>query len=262
MLEFKLPNANKGVVFIVKGPFAHFRKFYSQTSALTYSIPPRTALTGIVGAILGIPRSEVYELMQPPNGFFSLQILIPVRKVTSTVNFLSTKKEYFKKEKIEFFDSTKNRTQIPMGILVPKPPSQSLEFRIAFWHKEKELLEKLVSYLSERKSFYPAYLGISEFLAATQFEGLTDSLIELRDYEGEIHSVIVGENVESGLVKHGNKFSVEYMLIYMNKDYSAKAHTNVIYSERAKPISLKVKYAVRWKDVVWTPYELFEGSNI
>ncbi len=259
MSDFKIPNANKGVVFTVKGPFAHFRKFYSQTSALSYSIPPRTALTGIVGAILGISRSEVYELMQPPNGFFALQILTPVRKVTSTANLLSTKKEYLKEERIKFFDSTKNRTQIPMEILVPKPPSHSLKFRMAFWHKKKNLLEKLATYLSDRKSFYPVYLGISEFPAATQFEGLTDSLIELRDYEGEIHSVIVSGNVESRLVKPGNEFSVEYMLIYMNKDFSAKAHTNVIYSKRAKPISLQVKYAVRWRDTIWTLYEIFDG---
>ena len=259
MSDFKLPNVHKGVVFTVRAPFAHFRKFYSQTSALSYPIPPRTVLAGIVGAILGIPRCEVYELMQPPNGFFALQILTPVRKVTSTVNLLSTKKEFLKEERIKFFDSTENRTQIPMEILVPKPPSHSLKFRIAFWHKEKKLLEKLAGCLSESKSFYPVYLGISEFLAVTQFEGLTESLIELRDYEGEIHSVIVSGNVESRVVKPGNKFNVEYMLIYMNKDFSAKAHTNVIYSEQAKPVSLKVKYAMRWKDTTWTPYELFDN---
>ena len=263
MYTFKIPNINKGIVFTIKGPFAHFRKFYSQTSTLSYPVPPRTALTGMVGAILGIPRSEVYELMQPPNGFFALQVLTPLRKVTSTVNLLSTKEEYFatllKKSRLRFFDSTKNRTQIPMEILVPQPPDINLKFRIAFWHSDEDLLRKLVNYLRESKVFYPVYLGISEFLASVEFEGLTESLIELKDYEGEIHSVIVGDNIKNGLVRPGNKFNIEYMLIYMNRDFSAKAHTNVIYSEQAKPISLKVKYAIRWKDIVWTPYELFDS---
>ncbi len=261
MLSLRIPNINKGVIFVVKGPFAHFRKFYSQTSALSYSVPPRTALSGIVGAILGIPRSEVYKLMQPPNGFFALQLLTPIRKITVTTNLLATKKEYLrhllKKCHLKFFDSAKNRTQIPFEILVPQPPDINLKFKVIFWHQDKSLLDKLAKQLIKKQTFFPIYLGISEFLASVKFDGFTESAVELKEYEGEIHSVVVSKNVlKEGLIKPGNKFNVEYMLIYMNNDFSAKDHVNVIYSEQAESLNLKVKYALKSQNFVWTPYEL------
>ena len=263
MKNIQIPNLEEGVVFTIKGPFAHFRKFYTQTSALSYPIPPRTALSGIVGAILGIPRNEVYKLMQPPDGFFVLQILTSIRKITSTTNLVSTKKEFLsplvRMGRIRFFDPSKNRTQIPVELLVAKPPERFLKFRIVFWHRDKKLLGKLINYLTEKKYFFPIYLGVSEFLAHAEFEGLTESLDEFHNYEGGIHSVVTSENVESGLVKPGNKFNVEHMLIYMHSDFSAKAYTNIIYSENTKPLHLRVKYALKWKDAVWAPYELFSN---
>ena len=36
------------VAFTLAGPMAHFRKFYTTTSALTYLFPPRTTLMGLV----------------------------------------------------------------------------------------------------------------------------------------------------------------------------------------------------------------------
>ncbi len=253
-----IPNINKGVVFSVKGPFAHFRKFYSQTSAMSYSIPPRTAISGIIGAILGIPREKAYELMQPPNGYICLQVVNPVRKITSTANLLSTKKDFlsdlFKRSRLEYFDSTENRTQIPMEVLIPQPPNSNLKFRVAFWHNDENRLRKLANYLQNKNSFYPIYLGISEFLATVEFEGITESAVELTGYEGEIHSVVVGKMIDNVLVKPGTNFNVEYMLIYMNNDFSAKSHANVIYSKN--PIYLKTKVAIKWKNWTWVPYEL------
>ncbi len=263
----KIPNLKKGIVFTVKGPFAHFRKFYSQTSALSYAIPPRTVLSGIVGAILGISRGEVYNLMQPPFGFFVLQVISPIRKITLSANFLSTKEEYFKKlilkkGRFVFFDSTQNRTQIPMEVLVPEPPSVSLKFKVTIWHRDVHILEELKKRLKEGKFYYPIYFGISEFLASVKFDGVTESAIELNEYEGEINSVIVEDFVEGRLIKPGNKVNMEYVLVYMNSDFSAKAHSNVIYSERAEPISLKVRYAIKWEDVIWVPYELIDSLKV
>jgi len=44
----------KVLVFDVSSDYAHFRQPYSTTSSLTYAIPPRTAIFGLIGAILGI----------------------------------------------------------------------------------------------------------------------------------------------------------------------------------------------------------------
>ena len=46
----------KVLVFDIWSEYGHFKKPYTTTSPLTFSIPSRTALTGIIGAILGIEK--------------------------------------------------------------------------------------------------------------------------------------------------------------------------------------------------------------
>ncbi len=263
----ELPNKEKGVVFTIKGAFAHFRKTYTQTSMLTYPFPPRTALSGIVGAVLGVPRDEVYELMQPPNAYFVLEILTPIRKLTVTTNFISTKEDFRKpilkagKNMISCFESTKNRTQIPMEILMPCPPYNMLSFRVAFWHKDLLLLKKFTEMLSNKQSFFPVYLGISEFLASIEMEGITSEILEINNYEGEINSVVVNEailNVNGEFIKTGNKFNIEYVLLYANKDFSDKYYSNIVYSDESKPLSLRVVKALKYQQSVWVLYEAFK----
>jgi len=44
----------KAVVFDVWSDYAHFRKPYTTTSSLTFTLPPPTAIAGLVGAIMGV----------------------------------------------------------------------------------------------------------------------------------------------------------------------------------------------------------------
>lgn len=48
------------LTFELCGKIAHFRKFYSNASALTYTIPPRTTILGILASILELPRDSYY----------------------------------------------------------------------------------------------------------------------------------------------------------------------------------------------------------
>jgi CRISPR-associated protein Cas5h len=51
----------KVLVFDVWGEFGHFRKHYTTTSPLTYSIPPRTAIAGMIAAIEGFGKDEYLQ---------------------------------------------------------------------------------------------------------------------------------------------------------------------------------------------------------
>ena len=46
------------LIFDVWAPFGYFRKPYTTNTALTYSFIPRSAIEGLVAAILGIDRKE------------------------------------------------------------------------------------------------------------------------------------------------------------------------------------------------------------
>lgn len=47
----------------LSGQLAHFRKFYTNASSLTYSIPPRTGICGLVASILKLPRDSYYDTL-------------------------------------------------------------------------------------------------------------------------------------------------------------------------------------------------------
>lgn len=46
------------LIFDIWGDYAHFKKIYATTSAVSYAIPPKTSLYGYLGAILGLPKAS------------------------------------------------------------------------------------------------------------------------------------------------------------------------------------------------------------
>ena len=55
----------KIVEIALSGRFAHFRRFYANASPLTYDLPPRTALAGLIGAIMGWDEAACLEKTDP-----------------------------------------------------------------------------------------------------------------------------------------------------------------------------------------------------
>ena len=80
---------SKVIVFDIWGNYAHFRKPYTTTSPLTYSIPSRTVLTGIIGAIMGIEKGKNNEILNYSNCNLSLKILNPIKKVLINQNLIN-----------------------------------------------------------------------------------------------------------------------------------------------------------------------------
>ena len=77
--------------FKIKGKFAHFRKYYANNTAFSFTIPPRTSLMGIVAAALGWPRDTYYEKMSSDNLNFGIRVLSPLKKSFHRLNLLSIK---------------------------------------------------------------------------------------------------------------------------------------------------------------------------
>ena len=160
--------SHKLLVFDISGEYGHFRKFNTTSSPLTYSIPTRTALAGILGAILGIERematnvfadgvTPVNEVFAPENADFAIQILNPIKKTNIGFNLLDTGKSP------SSFFNIQNRTQIEFELL--KNPC----FRIFFRHKDNAIFKELTERIRSRNHHFTPYLGLSQFTAFIQF---------------------------------------------------------------------------------------------
>lgn len=157
-------------VFNLTGAMAHFRKFYTNSSSLTYGFPPRTVLMGVVAAILGMERDTYYETLD--RGRFSVAVKVPARRLMQTVNYTRTKKEDLG---ILRRFGTVPGTQIPLELLLPAESHPRLCFRIFFSHPDKELLADAADRLKEGRSYYPLYLGLTECPALTGFLGFFEA---------------------------------------------------------------------------------------
>ncbi len=210
----------KVLVFDIASDYAHFRKPYTTTSALTYSVPPRTVIFGIVGNIIGIQsggfgRSEQSSYFEAKGLKTGVRVLRSVRKTTFNLKYLHTKSGG--------------------SILVPVECVVSPKYRI-YATGSTELLSVLKGTLEKHETHFTPYLGISEFIATIDYIGefeandmngevLVDSIVYLFD-EGEIR-------FESGL----NLFR-ETHAISMDNDRRVQSYSEIAYEEDGKRILL------------------------
>lgn len=113
------------ISFDLCGKIAHFRKFYSNSSALTHSIPPRTTILGIIGAIIGEPRDSYYERLD--DLLIGIQVLTKGRKIFQKFNYLKVDSG-----NIDLYAGiAENRTQTSVELIIPDNIRESdLRYRI------------------------------------------------------------------------------------------------------------------------------------
>ena len=74
------------ISFRYHAKYGHFRKPYSNVSSLSYPFPPRTALAGLLGAILGVPKAEVPIKFNDSNFKVAVEIEKPIKTITHVTN--------------------------------------------------------------------------------------------------------------------------------------------------------------------------------
>jgi len=244
------------LVFDLLGKFAHFRVFYANANALTYTFPPRTTLTGILASILGRPRDTYYGDMSPKNLKLALRVVEPVRKQMLAVNYVKT--ESFPAEvrimrksariSVGFFQTYPTR----MEILMPKREG-FLRFRVYLSAKNEDIHEGLKRRLKSNSPYYSLYMGISEFLAWTEFVGE----YEAQDvFTNEVLSVVSERLFDSLDLSSLKEAFVEKMPLHfcLNGEFRTVSRTTTFVNPNGHPIRFKEKtQAVKVKDeiILW-----------
>lgn len=215
-------------VFDIWADYGHFRRGYTTTSPLTYPFPSRTALSGIIAAILGLERNSYYDLFSKDNSAFALQILNPIKKVTFNQNLIDTKTGYY------LWDNKGQRTQIPFEYL--KNP----KYRIFVWLKDENLFKKLCELVSQRKTTYTLYMGITEHIA--QFQpykgGCLTALKKEASENTKIHSIVPVDSVKVVVNEMLNNYVLGYSKVpgFMNEDRVVSKYLEFYYEENGKPL--------------------------
>jgi len=155
--------------FKVKGKLAHFRKYYANNTAFSFTIPPRTSIIGMLASALGWEKDSYYEQMASENLMIGVRVLTPLKKSFHRVNFLSIKSlgdlsNNFSSD----FRGEGGRIQTPFEVVSPWDISKgevAYQIFISYHEKAKEVFNELKNQFIKGSFIYNISLGTANFTA-------------------------------------------------------------------------------------------------
>jgi len=218
-------------VFDIWGTFAHFRKFWTTSSSLSYPFPPPPTIRGILGAILGYRKEEYIKKTSPFR--VGVRILNTVKRIKISLNFLHTADlniSNFEKftEKIK----TKGLLHTQTVVEVLKNP----KYRIFVSSEDPERFEELEETLKGEENVYTISLGWANFLAKYSYIGTFEGKKEEKSPKAD--SIVPMDKV---LSLEFEKNAPQYLArdripLHLAEDRKPLSYTSVVYSLDAKPI--------------------------
>jgi len=226
----------KVLVFDLFGDLAHFRKYYSTTSPVTFTIIPPVTVLGILGAILGLEKEENQYLtrLNKAGTMLAVQNLSRVKKIRMGINLVNTKGNiWVPKQRREGA-----RTQIRFEFL------KEVAYRLYVTMEDEQLFQKLIWMVKEHKSFYTVSLGLSELLAGFNYIGLKEfTWQEESDHFVDIVSMVpVNSLLENGIsITSGQRFLKEMVPVRMDHQRIVRDYSEMLIESQGNPLRLKLK---------------------
>lgn len=232
--------------FNVRGPWGHFRRIEGNIVKQTYLIMPRTTVTGLIAAILGLDRDSYYDIFQVENSAIAIQPMNELRTINMPMNTLSTSDSDL--------TSVNSRGKISMKLPDPSKPRQQHNYevlvepayRIDIGLRDTETYQQLKDMLVEGKSYYSPSLGLSEYLAEVNYLG-EFSVAACSDSEVLEFNSAVPAPIESVLIDEASPCRVEQSPGFMELSDGGRITTEfTTYSFNPLGQTLEVKGEPAW----------------
>ena len=221
----------KCLVFDIHGEYGHFRKFYTTSSPLTFSIPPRTSISGLIVALIGLDKEDYINYFTKDKAKIAIQILSPVNKSRLAINLINTKTA-------KMYSKIKDRTQVTMELL--KNPS----FRIYFSHEDENLYNKVKEFLEGGKNYYTLSMGLSEFIAEQKYVGEIN-LQEVSNNEFVYIDTVINFNEDIEVEFENNKeYFKDTMQNEMDSNRVVTEYVKILFERHGLPIKCNVNYYI------------------
>ena len=186
------------IVFRYYGKYGHFRRPYSNVSSFSYPFPPRTAIAGLLGAILGVKKEKVSETFEENKLKVGVAIAEEIKTITHVTNFRQDSSG-----SIDYSIKIPKKTKVPKALKRPPESNMATQIPMELLRKPNYLLyvslnfsmDELISRIKKERFVYTPCMGLSEFLANLKYvsEGVAESLT-LEPKEREVSTVIRKED--------------------------------------------------------------------
>lgn len=226
------------VSFIWEAKFGHFLKAGANRNALTYPIPPKTAIIGLLGAILGLEKTQVQQELHP---LVSISGVPPQKFWHKTV---------LRKDPPAPLPYTVTATMA--GMKNPRPEKGTLINQEWLWKPsflisvalpdQKEIFQDLENRLKNQQWYFCPVMGLSEMIAHLYYQDSYQASA-LAEGEYEVHCFFpqylatLSPNNDSVIQLLRMPVSLDSERIFQ--------HENIYLERTGKPISVKTNNA--WK---------------
>jgi CRISPR-associated protein Cas5h len=228
------------VVFDISGYMAHFRRFYSSVTPLTYHFPPRNTVMGILACMLGFDKNSYYETFSRDKCRIAVALRTPVRRVMLPTNYLDTDQITLQKLR-----GIGNRVPTRMEYLLAVPLSEYVSYRIFVTHEGQFLLNQLARRLADRRFAYPVSLGPAHCLAEANLVYYGEAEVIEGDGDEYLVSTVIPQDtiVDGPAPAEGIKIMLEERLPPDFKDgrMPTGASRNYVFEASGKPLRIKIR---------------------
>jgi CRISPR-associated protein Cas5h len=223
------------LVFDVWAPFAYFRKGFTTTTALTYPFMPRSAVEGLVGAILGLESKEYPNKLEYAK--IAIGILNKVKKTPFSMmhTHVDAWKEFglYLKTGSMHISPEKFRARVKVEFL------RDPKFRIYFSHN-KDIQDNLRCRLQNHETVFTPYLGTSSMIANFEYVGEYPYAIVTRDVTVHVSSVVPFTKTPPKIhIEDGMTFAFEQNIpIHITEDREVTGYFDEVYSPTGSKIKI------------------------
>ena len=220
----------KGFQFEIKGNWGHFKRPETNNNPLSHDLITKTALIGMIGAVLGIERQKMKSLFPQLSEdlLYGVQLLHPVKKIS--------------------WGFTSHTAINPTAAGTPKYFEFLREPAFSVWialqnKRSEKIFDSFVDSVKNGNAEYPPVLGWHNCPAELTFVS-----------SGEFSDEKNGEFKTSGFVTAGYKPKIEgefrigfdKMPTYQNDDFwnLPEKYVNIIYPDYSHEITVEGKYYV------------------
>lgn len=212
------------VKFSASCDYGHFRKPYTTTSTISFfSIHP-VAVRGMIGAITGIDRKNLYD--QTKNLRIGIKVLNPLIKVTQNLKLLTMKTNNGKNGLFNF----------PSNFEFIRNPNYEI-----YVFGDDKLINDLESRLKNHNPVFTPCMGISEFITKVRFIGK----YKIEEYSG---------NEVYGL----SPFNYETV----NNNYDFFIDSIPVENNKNREYTKYIKSIMYFKDGISAQFKMNDYSNV
>lgn len=217
----------KMIAFDASSTLAQFRKNYTTTSALTFSIPPPSAIRGLVGSILGLSYPEAVQVLGSCR--FGIQILSPIRKSRIMTNYINTK----------------------LGItpvLIKKTPRIQVRveyvyeprYRIYVESTDDALLSRIADMIKSHQTIYTPYLGTASCIAKIDWVGTFEGSKTQPTGVCNVLTVVPRQWVQRMKVTPGQRYMFERVPLMVDANRVPTKYIDLVFDAGGRPVTAEI----------------------